>query len=331
MPFSSTPVASALQEDELAKQFQSEPTQPGEQDDHSSRLTSDAPPTDESKKDEPSTDLKSDKPHDEELPKDSEQADEQEQHADQSKTASRRQSLRARMLSDLCSGDPVEAMAKASARLLEHDGIIRDCKQKEVSAQEALDCEAAEVKCLSDQVVATESIETEALERVKALQKQLAESKKVIAKRKLELQSQQDYMVLLEMEAARHTKLKESAASMESENDLKRQRIDELQRAVEDAKKAQTEFKEREREAKDAMRKLLKEQQQLERLGPFGRRQRASLQAKSSKVAASSEEAATPVVDLLVPVKREVTQAFGKPRIHNPDAEPEVFIIEDSQ
>lgn len=326
MPFSLTPIASTFQEDELAKSVPLEQTQLelGEQDSCTSGLTSDKLSTDEPKQDPP-TELKADEAHAEEQPKEPEQADEQDQHADHSKVSSRRQSLRARLLTDLCSGDPVEAMAKANARLLEHDGIIQDCKQKEVSAQEGLDSAAAEVKCFSDQVIAAESIETEALEQVKALQKKLSESKKVIAKRKLEFQTQQDYMVLLEMEVVRHNKFRESAASMDNENDLKRQRIDELQRAVEDAKKAQTEFKEREREAKDAMRKLLKEQQQLSRLGPFGRRQRASLQAKGS------QEVVAPVVDLLVPVKREVTQAFGKPRIHDPDAKPEVYLIEDSQ
>eukprot|EP00437_Effrenium_voratum_P056194 CAMPEP_0181538680 /NCGR_PEP_ID=MMETSP1110-20121109/75991_1 /TAXON_ID=174948 /ORGANISM="Symbiodinium sp., Strain CCMP421" /LENGTH=47 /DNA_ID= /DNA_START= /DNA_END= /DNA_ORIENTATION= len=47
---------------------------------------------------------------------------------------------------------------------------------------------------------------------------------------------------------------------MESEKDAKRQKIQELLQLVEDAKKAQDEMRQREKEARQAVRQLEKEQ-----------------------------------------------------------------------
>ncbi|CAE8642254.1 unnamed protein product [Polarella glacialis] len=190
------------------------------------------------------------------------------------------------------------------------------------------------VTALGEEVNEAESKEFETLNQVKALRARKQEAAKATAQRRAEVQELQDVFVLLEMEAARYSKQRENAASFESEQDAKRQKIDELQQVVTDAKKAQDELRQREREAREAMRKLLKEQKQLSHIGPFGRRQRDSQKAKVGAVPDSSNDAApavdansaAPAVDLM-PVKKEVMQAFGKARA----PVTEVMLIEDSQ
>ncbi|CAE8621565.1 unnamed protein product [Polarella glacialis] len=196
---------------------------------------------------------------------------------DESKAPSRRQSLRARVLAELGVGDPAETMARASARTLEHDGLISEAKQQETAKQGSLEEAGRLVAALGGEVKEVENVELEALDRVKAVAKKRREAAKVTAQRRAELQ---DVLVLLEMEAARHAKVREGAASFESQQDAKRQKMDELQQVLDEAEKAKDEMKQRERDAREAMRKLVNEQKQLSRLGPFGLRQRASQKAR---------------------------------------------------
>ncbi|CAE8687470.1 unnamed protein product [Polarella glacialis] len=183
-------------------------------------------------------------------------------------------------------------MARANARTLEHDGLISEAKQQETAKQGSLEEAGRLVAALGGEVKEVENVELEALDRVKAVAKKRREAAKVTAQRRAELQ---DVLVLLEMEAARHAKVREGAASFESQQDAKRQKMDELQQVLDEAEKAKDEMKQRERDAREAMRKLVNEQKQLSRLGPFGLRQRAS-----QKVTQALGEPPARVMDVLV-------------------------------
>jgi len=270
------------------------------------------------------------------------------------KTKTRRQSMHALVMS------APQAAEDAKASLAKYDRLIEEAKMREAAAQVSVDEANKAVLACGEEVKEMCRVESECIEQMACLQKRKREAAKHTTLKRLEVQSQQDLLVLLEMEQARVARDREKQVSQESEQAAKRQKIDELQRVLDDAKKAHDDMKERERQARAEMRLLVKEQRECTKagayttLGAFGRRQRASQKAKaaspqkgktgdalaadganSGAANASAADAAnvaagesTSSADL-VKVKREVTHAFGVPR--SLELPLEAIIIEDSQ
>lgn len=270
------------------------------------------------------------------------------------KTKTRRQSMHALAMS------APQAAEDAKASLAKYDGLIEEAKMREAAAQVSVDEANKAVFACGEEVKEMCRVESECIEQMACLQKRKREAAKHTTLKRLEVQSQQDLLVLLEMEQARVARDREKQASQESEQAAKRQKIDELQRVLDDAKKAHDDMKEREGQARAEMRLLVKEQRECTKagayttLGAFGRRQRVSQKAKaaspqkgktgdalaadganSGAANASAADAAnvaagesTPSADL-VKVKREVTHAFGAPR--SLELPLEAITIEDSQ
>eukprot|EP00933_Yihiella_yeosuensis_P084221 TRINITY_DN9863_c1_g1_i1.p1 TRINITY_DN9863_c1_g1~~TRINITY_DN9863_c1_g1_i1.p1 ORF type:complete len:362 (+),score=139.18 TRINITY_DN9863_c1_g1_i1:61-1086(+) len=265
----------------------------------------------------------------------------QDEKADGQKPAAvRKRSLGARVLAELGNGDIDEAIARANARLQEEDRAVEEAKQKVVEAEEA-SAQANEVVLqIGEEVKLAVENEFAAASQLKEIAKRQKEAAKITSQRKAKLDKHHNFIALLELEVHREAKKREQAASFESEQDAKRQKMDELQRLVEETKKAQEELRQKEREAKEAMRLLVKEQ----RLGPFGRRQRRALQVKAAASAQEGAsdaqasdapqvgEAAAPAASTegAVPVKREVLSAFRAARkVTEEQIAP--ILIEDSQ
>ncbi|CAJ1379407.1 unnamed protein product [Effrenium voratum] len=260
--------------------------------------------------------------------KDAEDVKEKDEVKDSEKPR-RKAGLRARVLAELKSASPLDMMARLEAELAEHDGLIAAARAAEAAKQLLVEEAMVEVERESQVVKAAEEIEAQALTRVKDLQKRKREAAKKVAERKKEVQHQEDLLVLLGFEVERRRKLQEAEASAESEQDAKRQKIQELLQVAEEAKKAQDEMRQREKEARQAVRQLEKEQKQ--RLGPFGRR--VARKAKAAEVEktpapepASGEQGA--VVNL-VPVKCEAALRPFPARAEM--TEKLIISIEDSQ
>eukprot|EP00930_Biecheleria_cincta_P047329 TRINITY_DN3278_c0_g1_i1.p1 TRINITY_DN3278_c0_g1~~TRINITY_DN3278_c0_g1_i1.p1 ORF type:complete len:363 (+),score=123.19 TRINITY_DN3278_c0_g1_i1:76-1164(+) len=278
----------------------------------------------------------------------------QEAQEHSKKTKPRRQSMHALVMAG------PQALEDAKASLAKYDGLIEEAKMREAAAQVSVDEANQAVLVCGEEVKEMCRVESECIEQMACLQKRKREAAKDTALKRSELQSQQDLLVLLEMEQARVARDREKQASQENEQAAKRQKIDELQRVLEDAKKAHDAMKERERQARAEMRLLVKEQKQCTKsgayttLGAFGRRQRASQKAKaaspqkgrtgdalaadvadsgaadaSAAVAANLASGESAPCGDLVKVKREVTQAFGAPRSR--ELPLEAIVIEDSQ
>lgn len=246
----------------------------------------------------------------------------------------RRQGLHARVLLELKSTSPCDMKARLESQLVEQDALIAEAQEVEAGKQKLVEEALAEVERLSQAVMEASAHEETALGKAKELRKRKKEAAKECAERQKEVQHHEDLLFLLGFEVERRRKLKEAEASMESEKDAKRQKIQELLQVAQDAKKAQDEMRQREKEARQAVRQLQKEQKQLQ-LGPFGRRV-AARKAKASKSTEDSEdpkeaacETSVPVVDLRVPVKRE--GALMPFPTHPRTEENLVISIEDSQ
>ncbi|CAE7325221.1 unnamed protein product [Symbiodinium sp. CCMP2592] len=265
-----------------------------------------------------------------------EQAEAEEEEAEEATgKRKRRQGLRARVLAELKSTSPCDLKTRLESELIEQDAVIAVAKEVEAGKQKLVDEALAEVEHLSQAVKEASQHEETALGLAKELRKRKKEAAKECSERQKEVQHHEDLLFLLGFEVERRRKLKEAEASMESEKDAKRQKILELLQVAEDAKKAQDEMRQREKEARQAVRQLEKEQKQLQ-LGPFGRRQVAARKAKATKCTEDSEdpkeaasETSAPVVDLLVPVKRE--GALTPFPTHPRTEENVVISIEDSQ
>lgn len=256
-------------------------------------------------------------------------ADEQEEG-----TASRRiprKSLRARVLAEHGDVSPAEAMAQISSRLLSHDRLVAEAKAQEAQAAAAAEAVAEEARAAAAEVQLAEQLEVEAFASLKLIKKRRHEASSATTQRRRELQERQDMLVLVELEFSRSRR---GADASVAEQDAKRQRIEELERVVEDSRRQMEEFRQREREAKEAMKALVKEQKQLTRIGPFGRRTRASWSKAVTDVEAGAVEPAAPAEPeptALVVVKREIMQAFPKRSEQIPAPALVSIEIEDSQ
>lgn len=260
-----------------------------------------------------------------------------------------RRNLRARVLADLGDASPAEAMAKISAKLLAHDELVAAAKAQEAASAVAVEEVLMEAKAAAAEIQAAEDQEAACLAKMKAIEARRKEAAKLTARNRISLQQRQDMFVLIEMEASR-APVHDTAESFESLQEHKKQRIEELERVMADSRRQVDELKQKEREAKAAMKQLLKEQQQLTCLGPFGRRTRAAFAKQSAAITASTSSssgadastaadaaaaAAAPIADqaapLLMPVKRELgaLQAFSSRPLFS--AEPVVILLEDSQ
>eukprot|EP00439_Symbiodinium_sp_Y106_P020534 s1311_g2.t1 len=248
------------------------------------------------------------------------EAEEAEEAEEATGKRKRRQGPRARVLAELKSSSPCDLKARLESELIEQDAVIAAAKEVEAGKQKLVDEALAEVEHLSQAVKEASQHEETALGLAKELRKRKKEAAKECSERQKEVQHHEDLLFLLGFEVERRRKLKEAEASMESEKDAKRQKIQELLQVAEDAKKAQDEMRQREKdgeqrnlhhyvrlfsasvfildfasvrndaeEARQAVRQLEKEQEQLQ-LGPFGRRQVAARKAKASNCAEESED-----------------------------------------
>lgn len=266
---------------------------------------------------------------------DAQKKDEDQENQEPSKKTRRRQSVQALLAAP-------QAIDDAKASLTKYDGLIEEAKMQEATAQQVVDEANQAVLACGEEVKEMCRVEAECVEQMAGFQKRKREAAKYTSQKKAELQSQQDLLVLLEMEQARVVREREKQASQESEQVAKRQKIDELLRVLEDTKKAHDEMKERERQARAEMRQLVKDTKAgaNTKLGAFGRRQRASQKAK----AASPQKGKTGEADPAdvgnpgaadasaveaVKVKKEVLQAFGAPRSR--ELPKDAILIEDSQ
>eukprot|EP00930_Biecheleria_cincta_P047331 TRINITY_DN3278_c0_g2_i2.p1 TRINITY_DN3278_c0_g2~~TRINITY_DN3278_c0_g2_i2.p1 ORF type:complete len:390 (+),score=139.75 TRINITY_DN3278_c0_g2_i2:159-1172(+) len=267
---------------------------------------------------------------------DAQKKDEDQETHDDPKKTKRRQSMRALVMA------APEAIEDAKASLAKCDVLIEEAKSREAAAQQVVEEANQAVLACGEEVKEMCRVEAECIEQMASFQKRKREAAKNTAQKRAELQSKQDLLVLLEMEQARVVLEREKQASQESEQAAKRQKIDELQRVLDDAKKAHDEMKERERQARAEMRLLMKDTKAgaSTALGAFGRRQRASQKAKAASPQKGKTGDALPAdvanpdaVDAsaagVVKVKMEVMQAFGAPRSRELPADP--ILIEDSQ
>lgn len=249
-----------------------------------------------------------------------------------------RRNLRARVLADLGEDSPAEAMAKIAAKLLAHDELVAAAKAKESAAASVVQAVLLEVQAAADEVKLAEQKEAEVLARIKAIDQRRKAAVKQTAKQRAVLQERQDMLVLIEMEAMSRSRARETDESFETEQETKKQRIEELERVMTESRKQVEELKQKEREAKEAMKRLLKEQQKDSRLGPFGRRTRAAMAKPAAAIASAVADpaASEPATDsaaapALVHVKKELgaLQAFARPR--DLSALPVVINLDDSQ
>ena len=140
----------------------------------------------------------------------------------------RKAGLRARVLAELKSASPWDMKARLESQLAEHDVLIAAAMDVEAGKQKLVDEALAEVDRLSQVVREASELEEQALGRAKDLRKRKREAAKECTERQKEVQHQEDLLVLLGFEVERLRKLKEAEASMESEKDAKRQKIQEL-------------------------------------------------------------------------------------------------------
>ena len=203
---------------------------------------------------------------------DAEEADAAETAQQEPGKQKRKAGLRARVLAELKSASPLDVKARLEAQLAENEKIVAAAMAVEAAKQQLVDEAMVEVDREAQAVKEVTELEAQALGRIKDLGKRKREAAKVVAERQKEVQHHEDLLVLLGFEVERRRKLKEAEANAESEKDAKRQKIQELlqvaqpsvlssrscivslhallliQLKAEEAKKAQDEMRQREKD-----------------------------------------------------------------------------------
>jgi len=267
-----------------------------------------------------------------------------EEKASQSKgelRRGRRPNPKARAMAELelVNSDVQKALERVRMQLRTDAASIEERAAQKVAATAAVEAANSMLRTVGADVLAAMDLESQAGDRVKAAQKRVRETKQTVEEKKADLQSCKEMLIIVELKV--------------STRDAKRQKLAELERAVADCEKAQEEIRKQEREAKEAMRQFMKENKQMSKLGAFGRRHREKMLAgthaeevqESETVTTTAERAddgkeimRQPVLptavsadqsasDGVVHIKREVMQAFSRPR--NPALLESVVIIDE--
>lgn len=219
---------------------------------------------------------------------------------------------RARALA-LGNGDADVALEKASVLLSDAEANIVDLKSRLVDIAHHAEQEKQAFEATSADVREAQRVEAEAVMRLKAVEQRRREAKEDTVAKKRRLDEVNATLIMLDLEASR------AAAAAASQTTVL-QEIAELEMVAAEAQRVVEENQQREREARDKMKKLVKEQTKLSRFGPFGRRVRAVTQSKVIMDACAKD---TSVIDK-VTIKREVLEAFGS---HRSRAPPELDVI----
>ncbi|CAE7819176.1 unnamed protein product, partial [Symbiodinium necroappetens] len=140
----------------------------------------------------------------------------------------RKQGLRARVLAELKSTSSCDMKARLESQLAEQDALISGFRDVEAAKQKLVEEALAEVERLSQVVKEAAEREEQVLAQAKELRKRKKEAAKESFERQKEVSHHEDLLVILGFEVERRRKLKEAEASMESEKDAKRQKIQEL-------------------------------------------------------------------------------------------------------
>jgi hypothetical protein len=213
---------------------------------------------------------------------------------------------RARALA-LGNGDAYVALQKASVLLSDAEATIGELKSRLVDIARHAEQEKQAFEATSADVREAQRIEAEAVMRLKAVEQRRREAKEDTVAKKRRLDEVNATLIMLDLEASR------VAAAATSQTTVL-QEIAELERVAAEAQRVVEENQQREREARDKMKKLVKEQTKLSRFGPFGRRMRSATQAKAIKDAFAEASSVTDKVT----IKREVLEAFGSHRSRAP-------------
>lgn len=249
---------------------------------------------------------------------------------------SHRSCLRAKAVEELKEGSAAEAIERVRARLLADDERIKAKEEYEVAQIAHVRDANDELAARTQEVQDTLHVEAEACKDLKTTEQRHREAINRTAARRVELQRAKEVLVILEMKAAKRAADEKAALEVSALQDMKRRKIEELEKVVADSQKAAEEMRQRELDARNAMRKLIKEEKQLVRLGKFSRRQRHKLLASGAILNSNTESKAvaadeggvrddTSQAEAPVRVKREVMQAFAPPR----DEPVMVMVIED--
>jgi hypothetical protein len=252
-------------------------------------------------------------------------------------------SRRARALA-LGDGDAVVALEKARELLRAAGKVIDERKSGLVEVAAIAETTKRDFEAASAEVREAQQGESEVARRLMELNRRRREAEQQTLAKKKKLDETNAMLLILDMEVARGAA---NAASQQLATD----ELARLERVANEAQQVIEEHQQREREARERMKKLLKEQNRIRHLGPFGRRTSAAtgtkaimdttaVDAKSStsegvpwSSATSSTRQATSgaCVDAsVVKVKREVLEAFGSHRARvREETTPVVISIDD--
>jgi len=231
---------------------------------------------------------------------------------------------------ELVDGDVETAIGQAKSRLQHDEELVKQSSTDYVAAMAAVQNANEQLKALGLEVQTALEAESKTCDVLKEVQQRRQQANKTVDAKKAALQTFQEEMVIVEMKA--------------EVRDVKRQKLAELQKAVADFEKAGEEIKRQEREAREAMRQLIKENKQTYRLGAFGRRQRernmSTCNATELLAGVEVPRVGLPNVgepggsatsqegrNCPVPIKREAMQAFARQTAYIP-SEP-VIILDD--
>jgi len=228
----------------------------------------------------------------------------------------------------LVDGDVQKAIEHGQSQLQLDEQSIKQSSDEYVAAAAAVQKASQQLRALGFDVQTALEAESHAYDALKEVQQRRHQANKAVEAKKTALQACQEVLLIADMKTAQA-----------KAQDAKRQKLDELQKAVADCERAGEEIRKQEREAREAMRQLIKENKRTSRLGAFGRRQREKMstcnamelsaevegpKAGHPNAGPSDQEVGTHPVH----IKREVMQAFPRPRESFPE-EPVIILDED--